>query len=114
MRLTVPDCEQDNRTVGMQASHREQHRIAGGGIEPLGVIHDREHRLLLGGGGQKAKGRSRNRERVGRRRRTEGERGIKGGSLRRRDRAHELEHRVKQLRQADQKAQQKKQAGTKK
>ena len=58
--------EHHRNRVRVQASGREQQRVGRGGVEPVCVVDDAHHRLLLGRLGEHRQGRDRHQERLDR------------------------------------------------
>ena len=74
-RLTHFSCREHERDpLGEQSARHEGQRARGGDVEPLGVVHDAEKRLLLGRLGQQPKDRQADQEPIRRRAGRESER----------------------------------------
>lgn len=84
--------EEQGDGVGVEAPGGEEQRGARGGVEPLGVVDDDEHRPHLGRHAQHAERRRRDREGVTGWARAEGERAREGLSLRRGQLVEAVEH----------------------
>ena len=82
--------------IGAEPSRREHERIRGGAIEPLRIVDQAQHRLLLGRGGDQPEHCGRNEEAIGRRRRRQAERPGERRGLRLRNPVEESEDRPQQ------------------
>jgi hypothetical protein len=102
--LTVEDrprtCgHQHGDSFAAQAPRGEQQRVRRGGVEPLSVVHDDQHRLAVAGHREEAEHSSADRKAIAGRRVTPGERPLQGARLRVRHRAEAIQFASAQLRQ---------------
>ena len=92
--------EQDRDGVGDEALRREEQRIVGREIDPVGVVHEDQQRVGLRGRGDQAQRRRADREAVVRLRLGDAERALQRISLLRRDLRQVLEQRPHELEEA--------------
>ena len=98
-RLALAHRDQDRDRVGHQPAEREQQRLRARSVEPLGVVDQHRHRLLLGVGGEQAERRRAHREPVLGRARPQRQRAFQRRRLRRRDLVQQRQRRADQLQQ---------------
>jgi hypothetical protein len=97
--LADAQAEQHDDALGGEAVRGELQRLQRRGVEPVDVVDDDEHRLLLGRRGEHAEHRRGDGEAVGRRGRPDGQRAAQGGGLRLGDAVEQVEDRREEVEQ---------------
>jgi hypothetical protein len=94
---TLAHRQHDRDRLGEQAAEREAERVRARAVQPVRVVDEHGHRLLLGVRGEQAERRRADREPVAGARRAEGERALERRRLRLRDPVEAGQRRPEQL-----------------